>query len=176
MILGKGTILELMKEEPPLVENLICPDIQIQVNGIDMTIGEIFVPKGAGFIDFTNDKRCICEYEEIHPIISFVDEEQSQYCQCYKLEKGTYIVRLHEKVNIPKDIIGLIRPRSSLMRNGVNVSSSIWDSGYHGRGYVLMMVENPHGIKLTKDTRICQMYFVFLDRETDGYKGIFQGE
>lgn len=178
MILSKTTILELMKGECPLIENLIDQNMQIKENGVELTIGNVFTPKESGIIDFDNTIRYVCQYETIYPItinIKIRDDTEKSIVG-YQLKEGTYIVKLHEKVNIPKNMIALIRGRSSLFRNGVTVKSGVWDSGYSGRGSITMTVENPHGVILTKDARICQMYFAMTDKETDGYRGIYQGE
>jgi len=42
MILSKNEIDELMKLDPPLVEDMIDPDTQIQVNGCELTVDRIF--------------------------------------------------------------------------------------------------------------------------------------
>jgi len=42
MILGKETIKKLMKDG--LVENMVDANVQIQSNGVDLTVGHILIP------------------------------------------------------------------------------------------------------------------------------------
>ena len=62
------------------------------------------------------------------------------------------------------------------MRSGIYVESAVWDSGYGGKGQVIMHVLNPYGLDLTTDARICQMIFFKVEGDTEGYSGIYQGE
>ena len=70
----------------------------------------------------------------------------------------------------------LARPRSSLLRCGVTVGTAVWDAGYSGRSQSLMVIYNPQGIRLQKNARIIQLVFFQLTQETEGYRGIYQGE
>ncbi len=73
--------------------------------------------------------------------------------------------------------MALARPRSSLLRCGVSVHTAVWDAGYSGRSQSLMVVYNPQGFKIHKNSRFMQLVFFYLNGEvTEGYKGIFQGE
>jgi dUTP pyrophosphatase len=90
---------------------------------------------------------------------------------------GCYLVTYNEVVNLPKNIMALATPRSSLLRCGVSIHSAVWDAGYSGRSQSLMVVYNPQGFRLYRNARIVQMVFFFLSREVpQGYQGVFQGE
>lgn len=129
---------------------------------------EVLIPIESGLVNFNNEIRQICRYSNMYPLadINYFD---LPYGQCY-------IIRLKERINLPKNIMAITKPRSSLIRNGVYIQSAIWDAGYHGRGHIMLIVENPYGIKLTYDARICQMIFIKLNKESLGYSGIFQEE
>jgi dUTP pyrophosphatase len=92
------------------------------------------------------------------------------------LMPGAYIITYNEIVNLPKNIMALARPRSSLLRCGVNVGTAVWDAGYSGRSQSLMVVYNPQGFRLQKNARIVQLIFFKLAQKTAGYKGVYQGE
>ncbi|NIQ06509.1 MAG: deoxyuridine 5'-triphosphate nucleotidohydrolase [Candidatus Korarchaeota archaeon] len=93
----------------------------------------------------------------------------------YHLRKGSYVVVYKEIVQIPDDTIGLVFPRSSLMRMGARLHSAVWDSGYRGRGEGLLVVHNDKGIHLKKGAKVGQM--IFLSANASGqYQGIYQGE
>ena len=72
--------------------------------------------------------------------------------------------------------MALGRPRSSLLRCGVNVGTAVWDAGYSGRSQSLLVVHNPSGFSLEKNARLTQLVFFELTGESEGYQGIYQGE
>ncbi len=162
-MLGKTKIKELIKEG--LVENMVDANIQIQPNGVDLTVGHILIPLEKCFIDFDNSKRHISRTNVVPP------SEDNIY---HLTANNIYIIKLREKINLPKNIAALTRPRSSLMRSGIYIESAVWDSGYRGSGQVMLHVVNPHGLDLTTDARICQMVFFNVEGETEGYSGIYQ--
>ena len=93
------------------------------------------------------------------------------------LPAGSYLVTFNEIVHLPKNIVALGRPRSSLLRCGVTIHSAVWDAGYSGRSQSLMVVYNPAGLRLQRNARILQLVFFLLDQEvSQGYSGRFQGE
>lgn len=174
MLLSKNTILALLKGTPPLVENIRDIDTQIQVTGIDLTVGELFRLGDAGLLDFTNEKRSL---PIRRPVIHIVANHEARVVapgtKFYRLDQGEYILRLHEKVNLPNNVSAMVNPRSSLVRCGATISSGFWDAGYSGQGEVLLTV-GERGIVLTPDARVCQMCFIKADGVTDGYSGVYQ--
>ncbi len=89
---------------------------------------------------------------------------------------GTYNITFNEVVHLPRDLMALATPRSSLLRCGVSVHTAVWDAGYSGRSQSLMVVYNPRGFRLERNARIVQLIFLPLASETEGYQGIYQGE
>jgi len=153
-------------ENERLVENFIDLNVQLQPASIDLTLDEVFSLESQATIDFDNKERKLPEYRKI--------EAKGEY---YVLEKGTYLITFNEIVNIPKDLVGFLRPRSTLVRSGAFVFSSLWDPGYSGKSNCLLVVFNEHGIKLKKNARIAQMVFVKLEKEAkSSYSGIYQKE
>jgi len=92
------------------------------------------------------------------------------------LMPGAYIITYNEIVHLPKNIMALGRPRSSLLRCGVTVDTAVWDAGYSGRSQSLMVVYNPQGFRLQRNARVAQLIFLRLSRKTEGYHGAYQGE
>jgi dUTP pyrophosphatase len=93
-----------------------------------------------------------------------------------ELIPGAYIITFNEIVHLPKNIMALGRPRSSLLRCGVTVNTAVWDAGYSGRSQSLMLVYNPYGFRLQQNARVMQLIFFQLTEKTEGYQGIYQGE
>jgi dUTP pyrophosphatase len=136
---------------------------QVQPAGVDLTAAEVFRLDGPGELDFSNEQRKIPKGEKI----DFGDRVE--------LEQGAYVVTYGEAVEIPEDAVGILFPRSSLMRMGATVISALWDPGYRGRGQGLLVVSNPHGIVLHRGARIAQMV-LFRGQSSGAYSGRFQDE
>lgn len=164
MILNKKEIKELIMGNPPLIENFIDLETQLQPAGIDLTVNKIEYFNienecdNNGVIDFDNTLRKIPRLEKV---------------LTYNLKIGTYKLTFNEKVNIPKNIVGLGRPRSTLFRCGCTISSGIWDSGYSGTGQALLIVNYP--ISVLENARIFQLQFVMCN-DTEIYNGIYQNK
>jgi len=166
-ILSREDILKMLKASPPLVDNLFDIQQQVQPNGIDLTLKEIALLSSSGSLGLNNESRALSSTSPlVFDGLGRID-----------LLPGCYLVTYNEVVNIPRNIIALATPRSSLLRCGVSIHSAVWDAGYSGRSQSLMMVYNPRGFRIYRNARIIQMVFFLLSREVaQGYQGIFQGE
>ena len=165
-VLAARDIRRLINNNPPLVEGFINLDEQVQTNGFDLTLRDIAALQSAGKIAMSNSRRVL---SDLSPL-SF-DSAGS-----IDLPPGCYMITYNEIVHIPRNLMALGRPRSSLLRCGVNVGTAVWDAGYEGRSQSLLMVHNPAGFTLQKDARVMQLVFFELTGETEGYKGIYLGE
>jgi len=166
-ILSKEDILKMLKASPPLADNLFDIQQQVQPNGIDLTLKEIALLSSSGSLGLSNESRALSSTSPlVFDGLGRID-----------LLPGCYLVTYNEVVNIPRNIIALATPRSSLLRCGVSIHSAVWDAGYSGRSQSLMVVYNPRGFRIYRNARIIQMVFFLLSREVaQGYQGIFQGE
>ena len=165
-ILSKNDIQGLIKQEPPLIEDFISIDEQIQPNGIDLTLRDIAMFQSPGKIATSNKKRLV---SDLTPLIF-------DGLDFIHLASGIYSITYNEIIHLPKNIMALATPRSSLLRCGVTVNTATWDAGYSGRSQSLMVVYNPQGFQLQKNARIVQLVFFRLTAETEGYNGIYQQE
>jgi len=165
-VLSRQEIGRLLAKKPPLIEG--CPDIekQLQPNGIDLTLRDIALLQSPGKLAVEDSQRLVSDLAPLaFDNLGFID-----------LIPGAYIITYNEVVHLPKNIMALGRPRSSLLRCGVNVGTAVWDAGYSGRSQSLMVVYNPQGFRLQKNTRVVQLIFLRLSQKTEGYKGTYQGE
>jgi len=157
----------MLEASPPLVENLCDAQQQIQPNGIDLTLKELALFSSSGSLGPGNERRAL----SITSPLVFDGLGRAD------LLPGCYLVTYNEVVNLPKNIMALATPRSSLLRCGVSIHNAVWDAGYSGRSQSLMVVYNPQGFRLHSNARIIQMVFFSLSREVaQGYQGMFQGE
>jgi len=165
-VLSGEDIRRLIKQDTPLVEGWIDLDEQVQANGFDLTLREVALPQSAGKITVDNSQRVV---SDLSPLV--FDGMGS-----IELVPGTYIITYNEVVHLPRDIMALGRPRSSLLRCGVTVGTAVWDAGYSGRSQSLLVVYNPRGFRVQRNARIIQLVFFTLTGESEGYSGVYQGE
>jgi dUTP pyrophosphatase len=165
-VLSGKDIHRFIKQDPTLVDGWIDLEEQVQANGFDLTLRDVALPQSAGSIPVANSQRVI---SDLSPLV--FDGMGS-----IELIPGTYIITYNEIVHLPRNIMALGRPRSSLLRCGVTVGTAVWDAGYEGRSQSLLVVYNPRGIRLQRNARIIQLVFFELTGETEGYGGAYQGE
>jgi dUTP pyrophosphatase len=165
-VLSKFDIRRLLEVTPPLIECCIDLETQLQPNGIDITVRDISSLQTPGKIAVSNAQRSV---STLAPLVydkdGFVD-----------LVPGPYVITHNEVVHLPTNVMALARPRSSLLRCGVTVETAVWDAGYSGRSQSLLVVHNPKGFRLQENARVAQLVFFRLTGETEGYRGVYQGE
>ena len=166
VVLSRQEIKRLIKQKPPLLEGYVDLEEQVQPNGVDLTLREVALLQSSGRITVQSDQRLV---SDLSPLVfdglGFID-----------LVPGAYIITYNEVVHLPKNIMALGRPRSSLLRCGVTVGTAAWDAGYKGRSQSLLVVYNPLGFRLQKNARVIQLIFMRLSQKTEGYKGAYQSE
>jgi len=165
-VLSKQDIQRLLQQEPPLIEDYVNLEEQVQPNGIDFTLREVALLQSSGKITVENSQRLV---SDLSPLVfdglGFID-----------LAPGAYIITYNEIVHLPKNVMALATPRSSLLRCGVTINTAVWDAGYSGRSQSLIVVYNPQGFRLQRNARITQLVFFQLTQETEGYQGAYQRE
>ncbi len=167
-VLPKSQIRALLRIKPPLIEKIIDINTQLQPNGVDLTVKHIEKIVGAGCIDFSNNDRKISDTLKID-----FDGD------LLFLPPGQYKVIFNEVIHLPKDIMAIGAPRTSLIRCGVTIETGLWDAGYKGRSESLLVVFNEKGFYVKKNARILQLVFIRLSKKIaggSGYMGIYQSE
>jgi dUTP pyrophosphatase len=165
-VLSGNEIRRRIKQQPPLVEGFIDLEEQVQANGFDLTLRDVAVMQSAGRITVDNGRR---EVSDLSPLT--FDGSGG-----IDLVAGVYMITYNEVVHLPKDLMALGRPRSSLLRCGVGVGTAVWDAGYSGRSQSMLVVYNYRGFRVEKNARVTQLVFLDLVGESEGYNGIYQGE
>ncbi|MFZ2410213.1 MAG: deoxyuridine 5'-triphosphate nucleotidohydrolase [Candidatus Methanoperedens sp.] len=166
-MLSHDELLSLINKTPPLVDHMIDPNIQIQPNGVELTLQHVEIHETGGSIAFDNLERKL-------PSTKNMDFDKDGWIH---LPKGSYKIVFNEIVNIPKNIAAIAKPRSSLLRCGATVETAVWDAGYSGRSESLLVVYNENGFKIKKNARVLQLLFFRLGEEVSkGYSGVYQNE
>lgn len=93
------------------------------------------------------------------------------------LYPGAYDITFWEGCDIPNDYVGLIRQRSSMLRNGTVLHSSVFDPGFSTEFMGTVMVVN-ETIFVEEDARVAQIYFHECTPvgEENLYNGQWQGD
>jgi len=164
--LGAASIRALCQAEPPLVSGMEDPELQIQQNGVDVTLDAVWRLDGRGSLGWSNADRQIAPREVVEPTTD----------GWYELSPGPYVIRLREVVSLPLDIMAIGRPRSSLCRCGASIHTAVWDAGYTGRSEALLVVYGGEGLRLQRGARVLQLVFIRLDGATTTYDGAYQHE
>lgn len=164
MILNDKEIKEKINAEN-LVEGFINLDKQITPNGFDISVNKVFTFKTDAHLDFSNKERKLPDVEEM-----VFDNEW------VTLPQGCYKLRSNETTNLLTNMIGIMRPRSTLLRSGCTVDTGVIDAGYKGKLEFLLIVNNQHGIRLKRNARVVQLVFIMMNNNAQkGYDGIYQG-
>lgn len=168
--LSRAAIADLIAGDPPLLEE--CPDIngQLQPNGFDMSVRSVshyHADSAPGSIGVLDGDRVLPENSEL----AFDSDGW------LRLEPGPYLITFNEIINLPRNLMALARPRSSLLRSGVAIHTAVWDAGYSGRSQALLVVHHPAGFRIRRDARVAQLVFFPLDADDpQGYTGRYRNE
>lgn len=130
----------------------------VQPNAVDLRLGKVFniLPK-----PFTID-----ETQKVHRGSEEIAVEEDGY---YHLAPGTYEVLMQNQVMVADGEAGWVITRSTLNRNGVFLTSGLYDSGYHGVMAAVMHV-NVGPMRIKPGTRIGQ-YLCFKAEALHAYDG-----
>ena len=124
-----------------------------QPNAVDLRVKKIFTIHKASRFE-------LGEGVKLHRRTS---EELPDEDGWWNLQRGTYEIVMENVVSIEEGYAGFVITRSTLNRNGVFITSGLYDSGYHGvMAGCLHVRVGP--MKLQKGTRVGQ--FLLFEAET----------
>jgi dUTP pyrophosphatase len=166
-VLTREELWQLLGGETPLVSCMPDPQAQVQPNGIELTLRSVARLAEPGAIGVADHERRVAKTIPL-------DFDAEGWLH---LELGCYRITYNEVIHIAADMVALARPRSSLVRSGVTVETSLWDSAYHGRSESLLIVFNVFGCDIKQNARMIQLVFFKLNKPVaQGYAGKYQGE
>jgi len=124
----------------------------VQPNAVDLRLGKVFKIRNDVF-EITNESKTHRGSDEITP-----DSDGYFY-----LEPGSYEVVMENTITVGPNEAGWVITRSTMNRNGVFLTSGLYDSGYEGvMAGAMHVTSGPARIK--KGTRIGQ--YLSFDAET----------
>jgi len=165
--IGRERLLALIQGARPLISGYHSIEDQLQPNGFDLSVAEVGEFTTGGAIGRSNASRSL-------PDVRALPFDEADWLE---LSPGAYQIVFNEVVDLPKTLMALGRPRSSLCRAGATLATAVWDAGYRGRSTALLIVQNPAGIRIERAARLLQLVFFTLDAPTArGYDGAYQDE
>lgn len=167
-VLTKEEILERIAKDEIAIEPSV-DRFQLQAHSVDLRLGFTFmIPKQ--YVLTSNGREAL----RIDPLrnhgpeyFDVIELEQGQY---FELLPGEHVlVSSLETIKVPKDLMAILYPRSSVNRKGLSVDlTGIIDSGYEG--VLTLPVRNNTGsqiIRLYPGERFCQIVFEALTHEVE---------
>ena len=130
----------------------------IQPNAVDLRVGKVFEINKQVFI-LDEDKKQHRGSNELIP-------DDSGYWNLYP---GCYEVIMENMIEVGENEAGWVITRSTLNRNGVHLTSGLYDTGYNGVMAGVMHV-NCGAFRIKKGTRIGQ-YLNFQAENIGSYDG-----
>lgn len=147
----------MSKSSRSTLSNVLSEDVQ--PNAVDLRLGQVFkIQEGLFEISNEHKKHRGTEYE--------LKADHEGY---FYLEPGHYEVVMENIIHVGENEAGWVITRSTLNRNGLFLTSGLYDSGYHGvMAGVLHVTIGSARIK--KGTRVGQ-YLSFEAEALSSYDG-----
>ncbi|MCK4454065.1 hypothetical protein KAU51_01810 [Candidatus Parcubacteria bacterium] len=167
MILGVKELLKLVKERK-IVENLSERELKNPEGaGFDFRLGEIYEISGKGFLGID---------ERETPKTKLLAKYEPKKKQNFIFEPGKYyLMKTIEEVNLPENILCLLRQRSTLHRSGIMIFTGNVSPGYQGVLTFGIVNLGPCDIKIELGARVVHAMFHEVKGETNLYRGQWQG-
>lgn len=168
MIIGPKIILELVKTKG-LISKLSERELfNPESCTIDLRIKELSQLSGPAFLGIEE------RYTPEHKSIAKYDGKPGNIVT---LEPGEYYVtETIEEFNMPEDLFGIVKPRSTLFRSGLILRAGVIDPGYKGPLHPAIYNASHIPVKLEMGARFCQVYFMEIKGElVRKYEGQWQG-
>lgn len=167
MILGISELHKLVRDKN-LVEGLSQRELENPEGaGFDLRIGELYELEGSGFLGVTDR-----ETPKIKLIASFAKDGEKKV----ELKPNTYyIMGTVEKVNLPDNLVSLMRPRTTLFRSGVHLLLGQVAPGYKGQLNFGMVNLRPVPFYLEMGARVVHIQFFTVKGKNNVYRGQWQG-
>jgi deoxycytidine triphosphate deaminase len=166
MILGIDKLHKLVKTQK-LVEDLCDRELQNPEGaGFDLRLGEVYELKNRSFLGIderkTPDMKLKAKFDP-KKNKSFVFKPNSYY-----------LMKTIEKVNTPKDVMILFRPRTTIFRSGMMIFTGNAAPGYCGELCFGIANLGPVNVEIELGARVVHAMFNKVDGKTHLYRGQWQ--
>jgi deoxycytidine triphosphate deaminase len=164
MFLGVDKLEKLVRDVN-LVEGLDDRELNNpEGTGYDLRAGRISkFQESSAFLGVKNRKTLRTE------VVCEVNKNSSEL---FTLHPGEYcLVTTIEKVNMPLELVGIIRPRGTLFRSGIMLMTGQVNPGYSGEQTFGMYNASPFEFELEMGSRIAHILFAEIEGESAPYRG-----
>ena len=86
-----------------------------------------------------------------------------------------YLIKTIEKLNLPDDLVGFFKPRTTMQRMGILFRSSQVSPGYSGELTFAIKNVGPSEVTIELGARVCHVIFAEVKGKTHLYRGQWQG-
>lgn len=158
-----------------VITNVIDQE-NVQQHGIDLNVIDIQAMDGEGFIPLMGKTQLVNYRPVVLDAMSVTDQNgDTTDTKVWRLIPGAYSVTFAQGCTIPPNQMLLIRQRSSLLRNGTILHSSVFDAGFKTErmGTVIIVM---HPITIEFGARIAQIYAHLSNQVENLYNGQWQGD
>ena len=152
------------------ITGIVNPEKQVQPNAIDFTIDKVFSIATANAFVISEHGKVMRGGAPYAPV-----EDRASGLEFWNFKAGTMWDCLSDiYVNVPDGVACMLVARSTFTRNGLFLTSGLYDSGFAGHiGYVL---HNRAGLaKVGVGTRVGQIIFV-ESQNASSYAGGYNHE
>lgn len=167
MILGASKLLRRVREEN-LVEGLSERErTNPEGAGFDLRLGKLFRLTGKGFLGVD---------ERETPAVELVAEYNPEERQSITIKPGEYfLTETVERVNVPLDLLGIAKPRTTLHRSGIITRVSVAHPGYSGALHPALYNAGGVPVEIELGARYINIMFLEVKGGGSPYRGQWQG-
>jgi len=168
MIISPKVLLKLVREKG-LIEDLADRELNNPEGaGFDLRLGEVHkIVGGAAFIGIT---------ERETPTMETIFKYDKGKKQTVRIMPGEYyLLTTVEKVNLPLDLVGNLKPRTTTFRSGLIVRTGTVQPGYQGKLTFGAYNGGPLPIVLEMGCRFVHIQFYEVRGKGSQYRGQWQG-
>jgi deoxycytidine triphosphate deaminase len=142
------------------------PEIQVQPNAIDFTIDSIqYISVASDFM--LDDNKKLCRMSDRFTVTESTIGGQQYWAV---IGGNTYDITSDIFVKVPEGVVAKLIIRSSFNRNGIFLTSGLYDQGYEGHIGAMLHVEASSG-HIQKGMRIGQIEFYEAQSDGQMYAG-----
>lgn len=169
-VLGLDILLQLAREKK-LVADLAKRELtNPEGTGFDLRAGALLEFKGPGFLNI--DSRDTSQTDVIAKYMEGITQQK----QVVIPSRTSYLVQTIESVNMPDNLLALVRGRTTLLRSDISLETAFVSPGYQGP--LTFRIRNDSSLwdfTLEMGARIAHIVFLEVEGDTRLYRGQWQG-
>lgn len=167
MFLGVDELLQRVEKNKLVVDLSERELTNPEGAGFDLRLAEVFTISGTGYLGI--DER------ETAPAKSVAVYNPKKVSSIVIKPDDFYLVKTIEKVNMPDNLVGIFKPRSTMQRMGLFLRTAQVAPGYSGELTFALKNEGPVSVKLELGSRIVHIMFALVKGKSNLYRGQWQG-